>query len=223
MRERNLTNNPMNNPESRKKISLKQKGVKRVLTPELRKRYSESMRLRNLTSNNPMKNPESRKKLSLVKRERFKKMREQGKQHPFKGKTFEERLGHLQSIIARKKLSLSLKGKNVGEKNGNWRGGFCEPYGREFNRKLKEQICCRDSRQCQLCKKEVSGRKKDIHHIDYNKKNNNPFNLILLCVPCHGKTNGNREYWTNFLEQYQFGRGLKNEMMEKIEDVNRIN
>jgi len=33
------------------------------------------------------------------------------------------------------------------------------------------------------------------NHIDYNKKNCNPDNLITLCHSCHSKTNHNRNYW----------------------------
>ena len=41
-------------------------------------------------------------------------------------------------------------------------------------------------------------RELDIHHIDYNKDNLNPDNLISLCQNCHGKTNYNRKYWIRF-------------------------
>ena len=34
-----------------------------------------------------------------------------------------------------------------------------------------------------------------LHHIDYNKFNNNEDNLVSLCDICHGKTNYNREKW----------------------------
>ena len=41
-----------------------------------------------------------------------------------------------------------------------------------------------------------------IHHIDYDKKNNNPENLITLCNSCHTKTNiKNRDYWKNYYSE----------------------
>ncbi len=46
-------------------------------------------------------------------------------------------------------------------------------------------------------------KKLDVHHIDYDKTNNNIENLIILCGSCHTKTNGknNREYWTNYYKK----------------------
>ncbi|TXH47080.1 MAG: HNH endonuclease, partial [Desulfurellales bacterium] len=38
-------------------------------------------------------------------------------------------------------------------------------------------------------------RKLQVHHIDYDKKNSHPDNLIALCHSCHMKTNFNRSYW----------------------------
>ena len=34
-----------------------------------------------------------------------------------------------------------------------------------------------------------------VHHIDYDKKNNDVDNLVTLCTPCHTKTNFNRDEW----------------------------
>ena len=41
-------------------------------------------------------------------------------------------------------------------------------------------------------------RALNVHHIDYNKLNCMPNNLLSLCDKCHRKTNNNREYWTNY-------------------------
>lgn len=72
------------------------------------------------------------------------------------------------------------------------------PYPIEFNKKLKQQIFDRDNVICQLCHKLICD-KHAIHHIDYNKTNNDSNNLILLCDSCHNKTNVfNREYWKAF-------------------------
>ena len=97
----------------------------------------------------------------------------------------------------RKKLSNAQKGK----KSYNWQGGKSfEPYGLEFNEDLKEVIRNRDRRKCFICEKtELElGYKLSIHHIDYNKQNNNPNNLVSLCRNCHSKTNYRRENWTNY-------------------------
>lgn len=73
-----------------------------------------------------------------------------------------------------------------------------EPYGEEFNDSLREKIRKRDNYTCQECGKtqEKLGRKLAVHHIDYDKTNNDEDNLISLCHSCHSKTNFNRDDWT---------------------------
>ena len=92
------------------------------------------------------------------------------------------------------------KGQFTLEKHPGWRGGISfEPYTKEFNKQLKQQIRERDNYTCQECnytQKELSYA-LCIHHIDYNKLNNNPLNLISLCRSCHAKTNFGREDWAN--------------------------
>jgi len=105
----------------------------------------------------------------------------------------------------REKMRASHLGKPQPWKRGsnhyNWRGGKSfEPYGLEFNNDLKEVIRNRDKRKCQICNKtelEIK-RRMSVHHIDYNKQNNNPKNLISLCPKCHTKTNLKRKYWVEF-------------------------
>jgi hypothetical protein len=53
-------------------------------------------------------------------------------------------------------------------------------------------------------------RKLIVHHIDYNKKNNNPINLISLCLDCHMKTNFERLDWENYFAGKMISRGLLN-------------
>ena len=91
----------------------------------------------------------------------------------------------------------------VGEKNPAWQGGKSfEPYPTDWTEKLRRMIRERDNYICQVCGKYG----KVIHHIDYNKNNCLPINLITLCYDCHRQTNGNREYW----ERY-FGRVKENQ------------
>lgn len=69
-----------------------------------------------------------------------------------------------------------------------------EPYSQDWNKKLKQTIMERDDFICICC-----GQKGDIpHHIDYNKKNSNPDNLITLCNSCHSNTNFNRKQWESY-------------------------
>lgn len=87
-----------------------------------------------------------------------------------------------------------------GEKCHFWRGGISfEPYLPEFNTELKRFIRERDQFTCQLCgiTEELVGQKLDVHHIDYDKTNNEVINLISLCKSCHSKTNFKRDDWMN--------------------------
>lgn len=85
----------------------------------------------------------------------------------------------------------------TGENGPNWKGGVSfDPYSVDFNLSLKKSIRKRDRRRCQLCgEKGRRGKRLSVHHIDYDKANNDPGNLISLCRSCHGRTGGNRSYW----------------------------
>ena len=78
------------------------------------------------------------------------------------------------------------------------KGGTGIPY--EFNKypdeywKIRYKILKRDNHICQLCKEEGN----EVHHIDYNKQNNEQYNLITLCRKCNMKVNQNRIQWTIF-------------------------
>jgi hypothetical protein len=51
---------------------------------------------------------------------------------------------------------------------------------------------------CAICKEKGS----DVHHIDYNKENNDKENLITLCHSDHMKTNFNRDQWQEYFKSY---------------------
>lgn len=73
-----------------------------------------------------------------------------------------------------------------GENHPNWNDGssFIE-YPPEFNESLKRKIRSRDKHRCQICGKNKSNRELCVHHIDYDKNNCQPTNLISLCLACH--------------------------------------
>lgn len=81
------------------------------------------------------------------------------------------------------------------------------PYDDTFNKELKHKIAERDIYSCQLCG-ELLPDKFAVHHIDYNKKNSKPENLIFLCACCHGKIHHNEKFWQPYFEQYQLKRNL---------------
>lgn len=99
----------------------------------------------------------------------------------------------------------------IGKKCPSWIDGRAyELYPREFSNELKEKIRKRDNYQCQICGKGENGKAHDVHHKDYNKKNNKPENLITLCHSCHTKTNKYRECWSVYFEtKEQFKRDAK--------------
>lgn len=57
-------------------------------------------------------------------------------------------------------------------------------YTHGFTDKLKHEIKLRDKNTCQKCGKMDD---LDVHHIDGDRLNNNPKNLITLCKKCHRK------------------------------------
>lgn len=96
-----------------------------------------------------------------------------------------------------------------GAKNSAWNGGTSrEPYGIEFSLRFKEKIRKRDNYTCQFpdCGLVQNGRTFPVHHVDYNKKHNDKFNLVTLCNPHHSKTNINREYWQSYFQNLQEAR-----------------
>ncbi|KKL79162.1 hypothetical protein LCGC14_2017620 [marine sediment metagenome] len=101
----------------------------------------------------------------------------------------------------------SAWGFKKGDKHPSWKGGKSfEPYGIKFNEELKEQIRKRDNYRCQECgirQDELIGHNKklDTHHIDYDKRNNIPENLISLCNSCHAQTGFKREDWIIYFNQ----------------------
>ena len=74
-------------------------------------------------------------------------------------------------------------------------------YSKEFSNVLRKKVRNRDGNTCKLCgcSEKENGMKLSVHHIDYNKQNNNPSNLISLCVNCHMKTNFQRGFWQGYI------------------------
>lgn len=118
--------------------------------------------------------------------------------------TFEK--GHIQpkEWIDKQRIKIS------GDKCWLWKGGISkEPYGIEFSNLLRERIRRRDKFTCQECGfiQNQLGYKLIVHHIDFNKKNNHPSNLISLCRSCHAQTNYNRNDWIEYFQNKVNGIG----------------
>lgn len=70
------------------------------------------------------------------------------------------------------------------------------PYPLEWTSSLKSAIRDRDGNCCSICGSSKSARELHVHHINYQKHDCRPDNLITLCSSCHGKTNhGERSDW----------------------------
>jgi len=91
---------------------------------------------------------------------------------------------------------------NTGPGNPMWKGGIsCEPYCDAWADKVyKEDIKARDNYECQNPDCWRTSNRLILHHIDYNKKNCHPFNLITLCRSCNSRANADRAWHKEFYE-----------------------
>jgi 5-methylcytosine-specific restriction endonuclease McrA len=102
--------------------------------------------------------------------------------------------GKNHSVDSKRKQSLSHGGTGIPYENSEYKAAF--------NEKLRNEIRKRDGYECQECgmTQEEHFKKYDrdieVHHIDYDKENNRPYNLISLCKLDNIKANKNRDYWT---------------------------
>jgi hypothetical protein len=107
------------------------------------------------------------------------------------------------------KINLSIN--RMGEKHHNWCGGvangpYCEIW---KDQEYKQDIRERDGNRClnPYC---TSKNPNDftIHHIDYNKQNCHPSNLITVCRSCNSRANTNRTWhkaWYQTIMKNRYG------------------
>jgi hypothetical protein len=204
--------NKNNNP-SVLKISLKLKG--RKLSKESIEKMRRSLKGRQVWNKGKKHSEDARKKMSMRKKELIAKgWKPIGYHGPAWNKGLTKEVNQKLKAISEKISKSIKKAINEGrfnplqnltgwvglqkERHPNWHGGISfEPYSPEFD-KLKPQIKQRDGYRCQLC---GSPEGLTVHHIDYNKKNNNPSNLITLCFSCNSKVNFNRAYWIDYFRR----------------------
>lgn len=176
----------------------------------------EKLRLASLGENNSMygkhHSQKTKEKMSLVhsrenlNNEILNKMSEsaRGENNHFYGKHYYGEDNPFYGKHHTEETKQKIRFTHLGENNPNWIDGRSfEPYSFEFNRQLKELIRRRDGYKCQLCgMPEIENIEKlSIHHIDYNKENNLPDNLITLCKSCNTKVNFNRDSWEEYFEE----------------------
>lgn len=76
----------------------------------------------------------------------------------------------------------------MGENHPLWRGGVGSlPYGPGFTRRFKRIIRQRDQYTCQHCGITQAEHRLtlQIHHMDFDKMNNDPTNLVTACNKCN--------------------------------------
>ena len=108
-------------------------------------------------------------------------------------------------------MKARCRAAKLGPKHPNWMGGVSrDPYGWDFNDELKEEVRRRDGYKCQLCgtPQAECRRAMAVHHINYDKKDSDPLNLVALCVSCNIKVNKNREHWTAFFQAMAIRRAI---------------
>lgn len=89
-----------------------------------------------------------------------------------------------------------------GSRNPNWNGGTrSEHYPADFYA-IRESILSRDGHQCAVPMCETSDTRVSVHHIDFNKQNCVPENLIAACPSCNARANFDRELWRVILSAH---------------------
>lgn len=174
--------------EHKKKLSKSHKG--KILSEETKKKMSESHKGKSFSE-------EHRKKISEL--HKGKKHSEETKKKISKSKKGQIpwMKGKIQSEESRIKQSCSMQDINRKEWNGFFiHGIYCDVWS---DKEYKESIKERDNYQCQNnidCKK--NSKRLGLHHIDYDKKNCKPENIITVCTSCNTRANFNKEYWKEF-------------------------
>lgn len=173
-------------------------------TMEARKKMSEALKGRAPWNKGLEASQEARKRLSDAHMGYIPTMEQRRKQsEALRGRSHSEehnrRVRETKGTLDARKAVSETSRRIIFEK----RGIICadRQYSWDWNETLRRAIRERDNYTCQVCGKEYppnGGRKFHVHHIDYNKKNCNPENLITLCISCHMKTTvGNSEEWKN--------------------------
>jgi len=95
-----------------------------------------------------------------------------------------------------KRCPICYHNNNCGINHPSWKGGIsCEPYCFEWTSKeFKDFIKERDDYKCLNPDCWGTSKRLSIHHIDYNKKNCGPENLITLCISCNSRANKDRKW-----------------------------
>lgn len=103
-------------------------------------------------------------------------------------KRFESRAGWHHTEESKQKISLAKGGTGIPGETGD--------YSKEFY-EVHDSILERDGYECQLCH---SAEDLCVHHIDYDKQNSDPANLITLDRTCNIRVNAERIFYQGLFE-----------------------
>lgn len=172
--------------EGKKRLSQAAKGQRRSPTTEFKKGSHTNLGIK--------RSAEQRQCMSEVRMGRKRRQEEKDKISQNNARYWLGRRRSPESIekMRQKKLGRAATW-NSGERSHFWNGGTGhEPYPAEFGSALRNSIRVRDNHTCQECGAEGA---RCVHHIDYDRENCRPENLITLCASCHSKTLFHRDEW----------------------------
>ena len=79
-----------------------------------------------------------------------------------------------------------------GPNNPRWKGGRSRGYILKLAKKALQERGV-DFSKCEICKRDITNVRWEIHHINGNNQDNSPYNVILLCPSCHRKMHSERK------------------------------
>lgn len=165
--------------EHKEKISRKLKG--RIFSEETRQKITNANKGRKVSEQQKIA-------ISNTLKQFFKE-----NENPFKGRRHSEE--------TKQKLREANQFRFRGSNGPNWQGGIASlPYANDWTPWKRLEIKIRDSFSCCNPKCKDPFPILDVHHIDYDKNNNENNNLITICRRCHGKTQRNRSFWTSYYQ-----------------------
>jgi 5-methylcytosine-specific restriction endonuclease McrA len=177
------------NTKGKKNLTLSERNKKRNMKGENNPMFGNKNPIRSEMNKQNVgeKNPCFKRKHTEDELRNLSKLNK-GKKRPYVSERNKKLVGNKNPIFGKK-----------GELSPNWKGGISfELYGLGFNKELKKYIREKFNHTCVLCGEFA----KIPHHIDYNKRNNQEDNFVLLCNSCNSKVNKNRIQWEIYFRSY---------------------
>jgi len=181
-------NNVSKRPEVKEKMRLAKLG----------KKFSEEHKRKLSISNSGKNNGFYGKKHSLETIEAMKKKKIGSKVHSEEHKkNMSLKFSGINNPSKRKDVRIKISCWHQGITEEQWNGFLTEnKYCDVWNdREYREDILERDNHRCQNPDCWNNSKRIARHHINYDKKDCNPNNLIILCTSCNSRANANRDYW----------------------------